>query len=151
MRARAQAAKLLLPGAYAEEIRMMAERRRAFADWFRPYDAIVMPTMAIPAIPLSEVDETSPIPGYREVPLEGKVIYVSDDGKYLIQGTLFDIAARESLTGLSEAVIRKGFASTSIEELVEAQPDSAQAQFWLGNAYGNRIGQVGMFSKMLLA
>jgi len=68
VRARAQAAKLLLPGAYAEEIRMMAERRQIFADWFRPYDAIVMPTMAIPAIPLAEVDETSPIPGYLTRP-----------------------------------------------------------------------------------
>jgi aspartyl-tRNA(Asn)/glutamyl-tRNA(Gln) amidotransferase subunit A len=68
VRARAQAAKTLLPGAYAEEIRLMAERRRAFADWFRPYDAIVMPTMAVPAIPLSEVDETSPIPGYLTRP-----------------------------------------------------------------------------------
>ena len=47
---------------------MMAERRRAFADWFHPYDAIVMPTMAIPAIPLTEVDETSPIPGYLTRP-----------------------------------------------------------------------------------
>lgn len=68
VRARAQAAKTLLPGAYAEEIRIMAERRRAFAEWFRAYDAIVMPTMAIPAIPLSEVDETSPIPGYLTRP-----------------------------------------------------------------------------------
>ena len=54
----------------------------------------------------------SPIPGYREVVLEGRIIYVSDDGKYLIQGTLFDIAARESLTGASEAVIRKGLLGT---------------------------------------
>jgi aspartyl-tRNA(Asn)/glutamyl-tRNA(Gln) amidotransferase subunit A len=68
VRARAQAAKMLLPGAYAEEIRMMGERRRIFADWFRPYDAIVMPTMAVPAIPLSEVDETSPIPGFLTRP-----------------------------------------------------------------------------------
>ena len=68
VRARAQAAKTLLPGAYAEEIRMMGERRRIFADWFRPYDAIVMPTMAVPAIPLSEVDETSPIPGFLTRP-----------------------------------------------------------------------------------
>jgi aspartyl-tRNA(Asn)/glutamyl-tRNA(Gln) amidotransferase subunit A len=68
VRARAHAAKTFLPGAYAEEIRMMAERRRIFADWFRPYDAIVMPTMAVPAIPLSEVDETSPIPGYLTRP-----------------------------------------------------------------------------------
>jgi len=68
VRSRAQAAKTFLPGTYAEEIRLMAERRRAFAEWFRPYDAIVMPTMAVPAIPLSEVDETSPMPGYLTRP-----------------------------------------------------------------------------------
>jgi thiol:disulfide interchange protein DsbC len=54
----------------------------------------------------------SPIPGFSEVPLEGRVIYVSDDGKYLIQGTLFDIAARESLTAASESVIRKQLLGT---------------------------------------
>ena len=68
VRARAQAAKQLLPGAYAEELRVMAERRRAFNEWFRAYDAILMPTMAVPAIPLSEVDELSPIPGYLTRP-----------------------------------------------------------------------------------
>ena len=68
VRARAQAAKQLLPGAYAEEFRVMAERRRAFSEWFRAYDVILMPTMAVPAIPLSEVDELSPIPGYLTRP-----------------------------------------------------------------------------------
>lgn len=68
VRARAQAAKSLLPGAYAEELRALASRRRAFADWFTAHDAILLPTMAIPAIPLSEVDETSPIPGYLTRP-----------------------------------------------------------------------------------
>jgi aspartyl-tRNA(Asn)/glutamyl-tRNA(Gln) amidotransferase subunit A len=68
VRARALQAKTLLPGAYAEELRNMAERRQAFAEWFRPHDAILMPTMALPAIPLSEVDETSPIPGYLTRP-----------------------------------------------------------------------------------
>ena len=47
---------------------IMVQRRQAFAEWFRPHDAILMPTMALPAIPLSEVDETSPIPGYLTRP-----------------------------------------------------------------------------------
>jgi aspartyl-tRNA(Asn)/glutamyl-tRNA(Gln) amidotransferase subunit A len=68
VRARALQAKTLLPGAYAEELRGMAERRQAFGEWFRPHDAILMPTMALPAVPLSEVDETSPIPGYLTRP-----------------------------------------------------------------------------------
>ncbi len=68
VRSRAQAAKALLPGAYAQELRAMADRRRAFADWVKPYDAILLPTVAVPAIPLAEVDETSPIPGYLTRP-----------------------------------------------------------------------------------
>ncbi|HEU0151914.1 MAG TPA: thioredoxin fold domain-containing protein [Arenimonas sp.] len=58
----------------------------------------------------------SPIPGFQEVPLEGRVIYVSNDGKYLIQGTLFDIAARESLTSASESVLRKDLLATVGED-----------------------------------
>ena len=68
VRARAQAAKTLAAGAYPEEMRVLDERRRFFNDWFRAYDAILMPTMAIPAIPVSEVDETSPIPGFLTRP-----------------------------------------------------------------------------------
>jgi len=68
VRMRAQTAKSFLPGAYAEELRTMAERRRAFTDWVKPYDAILLPTMAVPAIPLAEVDEASPIPGYLTRP-----------------------------------------------------------------------------------
>lgn len=68
VRARAQAAKSFAPGAYAEEMRSMAQRRRIFADWFRDYDAILLPTVAVPAIPVSEVDETSPIPGFLTRP-----------------------------------------------------------------------------------
>ena len=68
VRMRARAAKNLLPGAYAEEIRAMAARRRFFTDWAKPYDAILLPTIAVPAIPLAEVDERSPIPGYLTRP-----------------------------------------------------------------------------------
>ena len=46
----------------------MASRRRSFTDWMKPYDAILLPTMAVPAIPLAEVDEASPIPGYLTRP-----------------------------------------------------------------------------------
>jgi aspartyl-tRNA(Asn)/glutamyl-tRNA(Gln) amidotransferase subunit A len=68
VRMRAQMAKAFAPGAYAEELRIMAERRQGFADWIKPYDAILLPTMAVPAIPLSEVDESSPIPGFLTRP-----------------------------------------------------------------------------------
>jgi len=68
VRMRAQAAKGFLPGAYPDEMRAMEGRRREFNDWVKPYDAILLPTMAVPAIPLAEVDESSPIPGYLTRP-----------------------------------------------------------------------------------
>ena len=68
VRMRAQQAKRLLPGAYAEEMRVLEDRRQSFGEWFAAHDAILMPTMAIPAIPVSEVDESSPIPGYLTRP-----------------------------------------------------------------------------------
>jgi aspartyl-tRNA(Asn)/glutamyl-tRNA(Gln) amidotransferase subunit A len=68
VRSRAMTARSFAPGAYAEEIRRMAERRRAFTDWFGLYDAILMPTVGVPAIPLAEVNEASPIPGYLTRP-----------------------------------------------------------------------------------
>jgi aspartyl-tRNA(Asn)/glutamyl-tRNA(Gln) amidotransferase subunit A len=68
VRMRAQTAKNFLAGAYAEEMRAMANRRRVFTDWMKPYDAVLLPTMAVPAIPLAEVDESSPVPGYLTRP-----------------------------------------------------------------------------------
>jgi aspartyl-tRNA(Asn)/glutamyl-tRNA(Gln) amidotransferase subunit A len=68
VRMRAQTAKSFLAGAYAEEMRAMAARRRTYTEWMKPYDAVLLPTMAVPAIPLAEVDESSPIPGYLTRP-----------------------------------------------------------------------------------
>ena len=68
VRARVLNARKLAPGEYAETLRVMAERRRVFGDWFRRFDALLLPTMAIPAPPLDEIDENSPIPGYLTRP-----------------------------------------------------------------------------------
>ncbi len=37
------------------------------------------------------------------------------------------------------------------ETAIEIAPNNSLGYFWLGNAYGSRIGQVGMFSKMTMA
>ena len=68
VRTRALAAKGMPTAAYAEELRAVTDRRRAFAAWMAPYDALLLPTVAVPAIPLVEVDEASPIPGYLTRP-----------------------------------------------------------------------------------
>lgn len=55
---------------------------------------------------------------------------------------------------LTRARLQAGKAETAIEsgeQATELAPKNAQAFYWLGNAYGNRIGQVGMLSKMTMA
>ena len=68
VRQRALNAKTFAPGLYAETLREMHQRRRFFEDWFRPYDAILLPSFAIPAPPLDQLDELGPIPGYLTRP-----------------------------------------------------------------------------------
>lgn len=61
VRGRILGARNLAPGEYAEALRTMMERRRAFAQWFRHFDAILLPTVAVPAPPLADIDEASPV------------------------------------------------------------------------------------------
>jgi aspartyl-tRNA(Asn)/glutamyl-tRNA(Gln) amidotransferase subunit A len=68
VRQRMLAAERFEPAAYAETLRAMHQRRQRFARWFEPFDALLLPTMAIPAIPVVEVDEASPIPGHLTRP-----------------------------------------------------------------------------------
>jgi len=54
----------------------------------------------------------APLPGFREAIVSGQVVYVSDDGKYLFQGKLFDIAAKKDLGEASMAKLRAGLLET---------------------------------------
>ena len=69
VRARVLNARNLAPGEYAEMLRTMAQRRRAFGEWFRRYDAILTPAVAVPAPPLEGVDEAAPVPSYFTRPV----------------------------------------------------------------------------------
>jgi aspartyl-tRNA(Asn)/glutamyl-tRNA(Gln) amidotransferase subunit A len=64
VRKRLQMAKRYGPVDYTQALRTMAQRRAEFMDWFASYDAILLPCVAIPAIALDDVDESSPIPGF---------------------------------------------------------------------------------------
>ena len=63
VRGRIRQAEAFGPGDYPQALRDMAARRREFADWFEAYDALLLPSVPIPAIPVAEVDEASPAPG----------------------------------------------------------------------------------------
>ncbi len=54
----------------------------------------------------------SPIPGFLEVAMGARIVYVSEDGKQLLQGSLIDIPSRESLTQASEAKLRASMLAT---------------------------------------
>ncbi len=49
----------------------------------------------------------SPLAGFQEVIVGGQALYVSDDGKYLLQGSLFDIKAKRDLSQAGVAEVRR--------------------------------------------
>ena len=62
------------------------------------------------AVPGATIDSIKPsiIDGYREVAIGGKVVYVSADGRYLMQGSLVDLNTKDNLTEVSEGALRRG-------------------------------------------
>jgi thiol:disulfide interchange protein DsbC len=63
----------------------------------------------------------APLPGFREVVVGGQVLYVSDDGRYLLQGTLFDVAQMKDLGQVGLAEVRR--------ELVDKVPAQERIVF----------------------
>ena len=60
-------------------------------------------------VPNAKIDSIaeSQVPNFYQVVLQGQVVYVSADGKYLIQGAIFDIANKTDLTENARAQIRR--------------------------------------------
>ncbi|HEY6941855.1 DsbC family protein [Dokdonella sp.] len=60
-------------------------------------------------VPQTKIDviEQAPLPGFRQVIVGGQMVYVSDDGKYLMQGTLYDTKGKRDLTAARLAVDTK--------------------------------------------
>jgi aspartyl-tRNA(Asn)/glutamyl-tRNA(Gln) amidotransferase subunit A len=112
VRGRILNARDLAPGEYAETLRIMAERRRAFSAWFRRFDAILLPTVAVPAPPLDEIDEASPVPAYFTRPQN-----------YLGLCALAMPAGLHEGLPMSVQIIGKPFAERQILEIGEAYQD----------------------------
>jgi thiol:disulfide interchange protein DsbC len=60
----------------------------------------------VPDIQIDSV-KAAPFPGFVEMLLGAQLIYVSNDGKYLIDGQLIDIATRKNLSEASKGGVRK--------------------------------------------
>ncbi|MBY4596578.1 tetratricopeptide repeat protein [bacterium BD-1] len=69
----------------------------------------------------------------------------------LLAATPRDVQARVLHTQLLLQQRKAEDALEFAEDTVEIAPRSALAHYWLGRAYGSRIGQVGMLSKMSMA
>ena len=63
----------------------------------------------------------APIPGFREVIVSGQVLYVSDDGRYVMQGALLDMNSKRDLSQQALAGVRK--------ELIDKIPASDRIVF----------------------
>ncbi len=60
-------------------------------------------------VPSAQIDSVaeSKLAGFYEVTLSGQVLYVSADGKYLVQGMVYDIANKRDLTEEKKSTMRK--------------------------------------------
>jgi thiol:disulfide interchange protein DsbC len=59
-------------------------------------------------LPLAVIDKVvkSDLPGFYEVVISGQIVYASADGKYLLQGTLYDVSHKRDLTAARLASLR---------------------------------------------
>jgi len=66
----------------------------------------------------------SPIPGLYEVTMEGVIVYVSADGKYLVSGSVYDIATETNLTAEKRDQARaKVLAAMREDQMIVFSPD----------------------------
>lgn len=59
--------------------------------------AIEEATVAYMGIKPDEISDT-PIPGLKQLVMQGNIMYASADGKYLVQANIMDVLARKSIT-----------------------------------------------------
>ena len=65
--------------------------------------------------------EAAPLKGFQQVIVGGQVVYVSDDGRYLLQGALYDIQEKRDLSEAAMAGLRR--------ELMKSMPVSDRIVF----------------------
>lgn len=60
----------------------------------------------VPGATIDSIAEAA-LPGFYEIAVAGQIVYVSTDGKYLVQGMVYDIPAKVDLTETAKAKIRQ--------------------------------------------
>ncbi len=85
-----------------------------------------MPTAKIESIKPSEVK------GLYEVILGANIYYVSDDGKYLLQGRLVDVANRTDITAQKLGAVRKaGLEKMGVNNMIVFKPKIAKNKVYI--------------------
>jgi thiol:disulfide interchange protein DsbC len=111
---------LAQPGRIRIEERYAMKRRGRIMMLLAMAAAVSLPVMAqdkferveqrirtlAPSVRSLAVAET-PVEGLLQVQINGDIVYVTDDGKYLFEGRLIDLDTRDDLTELSKASLRK--------------------------------------------
>jgi aspartyl-tRNA(Asn)/glutamyl-tRNA(Gln) amidotransferase subunit A len=113
VRARVQNGRKIAPGAYAAELRLMGQRRRDFLGAMRDHDALLLPTLPIPAAPVAEIDEMAPTP-----PLFTRI------GNYLGLCALAMPAGFSAGLPVSVQIIGKPYAESTVLRLGKAFQDA---------------------------
>jgi len=96
-------------------------------------------------------------PAFASTVQEVKLLVESRDSRALASATALTKAEPKNveawlLLARADLQANQGEAAiTASEKAIKLSPNNSQAYFLLGNAYGMRIGQVGMFSQMSMA
>jgi thiol:disulfide interchange protein DsbC len=99
----------------------------------------------------------SPIAGYKQVALDANVIYVSEDGQYLIQGKLFDLKTRMDLTEEAVSKQRKDIIGEADKtQMISFAPEDPQHEIFVFTdidcGYCRRLhGQVEDYNRLGIA
>ena len=83
-------------------------------------------TDVFPDVEITRI-KPAPIPGLYEVMLGTDMVYLSEDGRYILQGDLIDLGDRVNLSEQERAAARKQvLESVPASETIDFVPDSAQ-------------------------
>lgn len=67
----------------------------------------------------------SPLPGLKQVTIDATVVYASEDGRYLLQGKLFDLETRTDLTEEAMSGVRRDLMkNVDDKQLISFTPES---------------------------
>ncbi len=82
-------------------------------------------------IPTDSIAKT-PIPGLYEVLIGPRVFYTSEDGRYLLQGSMIDLETRQDLTEIKVASARvKAIKELGYDQMIRFGPDMSKHEVFI--------------------